>query len=702
MGNRIYSTASMLILLLFSQMAQSQETDRIAYYDAKLLAGFYEAAKPEGGISASDIDVQTILEYYYADTDVAAAVLSNPFLKPYFIEGESASTSESDTASAAVLKNKSFDLGGINVTRFANVLSEIMIDHAKQELTIAFFNRFQKFAEEHEEFKVLFPVTTGNLTSLLSYKYTEMLPALRAGFLDDLSKLTYTIDDLLLLPKYKTLLQQFPEVKITIRSLRLLHELESGASNAAEVLKDFAAFEQWDSSGSTALQNMGSSVKLANIFSQSLRSQEAGILWVSPRELKEIVDDKVGFDMYLGLIYARVIKEKIEFTKADATSITFAGFMEQNKENLEMFQNKATEFISLADKVRDSFHENKSSSGITTSEELYNYISVSIDVIDYSFGIARLVDETIEAQNYISIARKSNDLFKAVYSRQYNQAVTYTFDIITEVNNLIANQHPAILDIDNATADENKTIDRLRKGEKLSDTGLEYLTALSNAKNPSDSQKYLAIYRSKRLAKFLEKARPYALFMANMVNAKTDGEMRAALESAILPVGSSYIKKYSKFNFAVQSYLGARMTVGARGSRLNAWNDRVGVGAPIGLAFSKGYKKSGALSLFIPLLDLGAIVDYKLTAEEDASGTSVEKEYVIELGQIFSPGAFIVYGLPLNIPVSVGFGGQYGPGLSSIDATQQIEETNPTWRWSLFLAVDIPLFNIRNIPMDSR
>jgi len=49
-------------------------------------------------------------------------------------------------------------LGGIDVTNIVNAIVDLMIERAKQELTIAFFNRFKKYAEDprHPEFIILF------------------------------------------------------------------------------------------------------------------------------------------------------------------------------------------------------------------------------------------------------------------------------------------------------------------------------------------------------------------------------------------------------------------------------------------------------------------------------------------------------------------------------------------------------------------
>jgi hypothetical protein len=170
-------------------------------------------------------------------------------------------------------------------------------------------------------------------------------------------------------------------------------------------------------------------------------------------------------------------------------------------------------------------------------------------------------------------------------------------------------------------------------------------------------------------------------------------------------VGSSSIKKNSRFNLAVQSYLGAFYRASdLNQANNNAWNSRFGVTAPIGIAASWGLRgKAGSFSLFGSLLDLGAIVDYQLKKDSvaTASGGSeevIKKDYKIRLGQILSPGAYAIYGFGNNIPISLGLGAQYGPGLGKVENSGNRIENNPQWKFNIFVAVDIPFFNLINTP----
>jgi hypothetical protein len=501
-----------------------------------------------------------------------------------------------------------------------------------------------------------------------------MLPALRNSFFEDLKQITYRLDDVLELPRYRHLLNNFPEVRIAIRSVRLVQDLEDGTSTAADVIKRFAEFNEWNEEGSNTFKNMGGTIQLAAIFSESLRYKDNSRIWIPAKEAKELIRDEVFIKIYMGLVYQQIKNKAIKFyAGSPATSRDLTEIIEEQKDNILLFQNKLSEFLSLSDKVYEVYNEVKTKQNAgkkITNEEVYNYINLSIEITEYSLDVAKIFVPNLVTDQYLTIVKKSNSLYKDIYAEDYTQAVNDAVDILKSVHDLI-NKSPKDTSI-------TKPVYAMTKNK-----GLE------------------------NLIDFIDKVKPYALFMANMVEAKDEKEVKEALENVILPVGSSSIKKYTRHNLSVQTYLGAFYTPNPASNGINGtWSDKFGVIAPIGISWTPGFMswgKGGSLSLFTSLFDIGAIVDYKLRKEPNptapASGDSViNKDYKIELGQIFSPGVYVVYGLGGNLPLSVGFGSQYGPGLSKIKDGSDPIAGNPRWRWNLFLAVDLPFFTIANRP----
>ena len=691
----------------------------ITYYDARALAS-------DTLLERQFIE---IVAFYFGDTvnDIRKAikVLNDDEILGKFKWKESQARRDPEAGNQAggLKKLTSFvgNLGGLDVTNIANGIAQFMIKRAKEELTITFFNRFKEFVKKNEEFRVLFPKTTDNLQNLLAYKYPDMLPALRAGFFEDLKMILYRLDDVLELPKYQQLLRNFPEIRVAIRSIRLVHELEAGEADAATVLDKFGAFTEWKDTITTSIRfrNFGSSVRLAANFSHSLRnnpniSKDTTRSWISFKEMDRLVNSDTLFTIYFGLLRKLTQKEKIRFYSEGGQIWHFDSILLKQKDDVFLVQNKVKEFIELAnrvDKTLDTLKDKKKKNIALNNDDYYAYIDLSLDVIDYGFLIAKLFDENIKTDEYVKIARKSNDLYRNIYKIEYTQAISNAMDILTSINDMVNSNKDILLSslrkIDSTVAIYRKEFEDLTSADISTLKDVRSLTADSTIRKLVS--KVIALDSSgtvfSKLPNVILRLTRYGLFIANLADAKTPDEVEAILDNAVLPVGSSSIKKNSCFNLAVQSYLGAFYRASdLKRANNNAWNSRFGVTAPIGIAASWGLKgKAGSFSLFGSLLDLGAIVDYQLKKDSVAtpSGGSeevIKKDYKVRLGQIFSPGAYAIYGFGGNIPVSFGVGAQYGPGLGKIENSGNLVENNPQWKFNIFLAVDIPFFNLVNTP----
>ena len=86
-------------------------------------------------------------------------------------------------------------------------------------------------------------------------------------------------------------------------------------------------------------------------------------------------------------------------------------------------------------------------------------------------------------------------------------------------------------------------------------------------------------------------------------------------------------------------------------------------------------------SLFFPLIDLGALVLFRLDNDTEALPEDVGFQ------QIFSPGVLYVHGLP-NVPISFMAGVQLSPQLRKFG-----DESLNTLRFNLSAVVDLPLAN---------
>lgn len=628
----------------------------IDYYDAMSIKALMQGPSKQ--------PLYSYLQKFYFKNDtiktivkLRSLVADNIYLTNAFAGIRDSSVAAAESGASSLVSS----IGGLDVTNIANGMAQFMITRAKQELTIAFFNRFKTYAAKHPEFQILFPQTTSNLSNLLSYNYPNMLPALRSGFYSDLHGIAGRMDGVLAVPECDSLLKNLPEVKVALRTVTLIDSISNKKLNPAQAVNSFTAFQEFNGQKiyPHGFQNFSNSARLAGIFSKALNNADTTSKngWITPQALTSLLTDNTNLNIFLGLIELQAKQQKIIFY-TDTIPHNIAPLLDKPAGGVKTFTSVLKNFLTIASQVDATAKQiryNQSNHLATSNDDIFNYVNSTITVLESGFGIANSFGSHINLDSsYVAIARETDILYRDIYKDQYAQAMLNAIDII------------------------KKSVATV----KVTPANQAAITKLSNVINDING---------------------YGLFIANLTEAKSSDEVQAVIDNAVLPVGSSSVKKNSNLNLAFQSYLGARLTTGSVPGNVNsAWSDKVGISAPIGIALSHGFDDNwGSITLFGSLFDIGAIVDYQLKKDSlvnsNGKNTSVtNKSYQVKLGQILSPGGFIVYGFGGNIPLSLGFGYQYGPGLGKINSDGTTVVGNPVGRWGAFLSVDIPLFNIFN------
>lgn len=632
---------------------------QIPYYDTK---GILQA----GGLSKdyylpANEDIFMILGNYCSPKTTDTKVIIKNFYENPFITFDPSIRLESGIT-ISKLKEQTFNkIGGIDVTTFAQGLSQFMINRAKLELNIAFFERFRNFLEDEPELEVIFPSTTELLKYLITYRYTEMLISLRDAFNKDLDALATNIVDLIELDRFKNVFEKYPEIAIVLRSFSLTSTLGYGW-HPADIISRMSMFPELSSGKNPTLHNIYTGLRLIDILSNSLKEKEDSgkeRQWITLQQFyDDIFKDDLAFKIYLGLLWQQIYAEGDSlYLNINTTKKNIADLMVNNSKSITEYKHLLLEFVNLAEQIevhRMEFMENKKNNIQVSSDQLYGYISTSIGLLNFGIRITKQIapDLKLDSEPYYILANESNTLFQNIYTKNFSLAIQNTSVIFSTIIDII----------------EKDTTKNIR--DSLDDSKLFNLNNLNKL-----------VY--------------YGNFMANIVNATSADEVEAVITAAALPAGSSSIKKNSAFNMAVNGYLGITYNfyVDKEGKSANAWQSNFSVSAPVGIGFSTGLpRRMGSASLTGTLVDIGAIVDYQL------SNDSSVIESKIKLGNIISPGAFFFYGMGWNIPLSIGIGYQYGPGLTSFDNEGKSINNKPVSRWSFIIAVDIPFFNICNIP----
>ena len=131
---------SVALIILFFLVTIPTNSQTSVYYAAKFLREQYSPVTKK---IPFDDNTKSALSKFILKTNLDTASLNaEPFFEHLFeiTPGSSAGSFVSKSVNA---------LEGLNVTKYANAIADIMIERAKQELTLAFFNRFKKFSENN-------------------------------------------------------------------------------------------------------------------------------------------------------------------------------------------------------------------------------------------------------------------------------------------------------------------------------------------------------------------------------------------------------------------------------------------------------------------------------------------------------------------------------------------------------------------------
>jgi hypothetical protein len=718
----------LLIALLFLSLSKLSHAQN-EYYDALKLKSLLDSSGKQFNTDSDSLKKAAIILYNYlkstsqtpasltyqdiqAKLSTGTSVNYNPILSPYLPNLGSASPAPLDASGSGAFHNLIGTgvqaVGGLDVTNIATGVADLLIDRAKQELTVAFFDKFKKFSTDNPEFQILFPATTSNLNNLLSYSFPQMLPALRTGFLDDISKITYNLDDVLSLPRYQTLLQNFPEIRVAIKSLRLVHEIETGASNAADILNEFASFSEWKDS---KLTRIGSYLAIARLFSESIRNDttrsHSNSVWIDANKLKALFYDPALFNLYLGLLYQQSIKDSIVLIDGQGGITKFTEILYKQENNVFVFQNMLKKFFDLTGNVNAVYTGIQSKIKARQSpadDDYYNYINVSIDVIDYGFTIAKTFDNKPVPDDYLAVLRQSNNLYKDIYTKKYAQAITDALGVFTQLD-AIANKSIDVSAIKKAIA-ANASYDTSVKAEitQLAAADLKWKTAdnagiddlIKSGITDTAVVQLLEYYNLQRLLDFIEKVKPYALFMANVIEAKSAADVTSALDNAILPVGSYSIKQTADCNISLNGYVGYGLDI----------NYANGIYAPVGFSFSHSFGGFFTPTIFFSVIDVGSVVSYQLSNPTTNAATSsgatmpvntATMSQQIKLGSLFSPSAQIFFGIR-KTPIAIGAGWRRTPTLFYSNSTTY-STIGAKSVFNVAALIDIPFFTLHNTPL---
>ncbi len=640
MRNFIYLSFTCLLFLgTLSVKAQ------IACEDAIKMARAYENSE-DAGKTAQGESLVPFLLHYIPDapessnlSTVSGVINPNPFLTAYIPRNISAFSSSDIQRKAPAISRF---IGSINVpSTVITGLTDFLVERTKEELNIAFFQKFQATLKKHEELRLLFPETADELQTINTniYQFNYFIQSLRTKFYVDLRNMP---DHLATLMQQNHLIKDPTLNLIAYDVLGVANQItnKTTPNRIIDYLANDAYFQKRIPEGistasQNALQDVRAGFKLLNVFSEGLSNSDPNEQFVSIHDLDALIKDTTAFKMFLGLIYQK--GKDIQFGNGKTLGQLF------DAQKIEGVKRTITQLVLNGTKVQKAYAtiqdriQNKQTPDYA---DYYNFINPTLQTLDLSIKFKNIFTTATDPvtvayfHNVIDILRNVNITIFNLKQNDYQAAIVSGSQVVNAV---------------------------------LSD----------NVKN---TQVFTDFIR-------------FGHFMANVIEAKTSSQVSTLIEAAALPPGSSVVKKRTPFNIALNVYpggfLGMEDLDGINHPTDNEFNT-FGVTTPIGIAISKGLGSAGSLTAFGSLFDIGAMFAYRFNDDNNEANDLP----AIKLENIWSPGAYLVYGFGADIPVSFGVGIQKGPLVRKVDQNiYNISQTSAT-RFTLFLSVDIPLTNI--------
>lgn len=533
--------------------------------------------------------------------------------------------------------------GGLDVTTIADGFAKFLVKRSKEELSAAFFDRFKRDLEkeEYKDLRTIFPQTYRTLQSIGDdiYMFQAYIQSLRESFEKDLAALLGNLPAIL--ENHSTYFDARPELKASLQSAFYIGLALQENVHPGEIIEDYPIGYV------ESFPNIKASFQTLQLLSASLRDEEREGYWADGTTIKKLAArDGLLLKLYLGLL------------QQQAGDIVF---------------DPTGRKLTLSEVVNSAYPQ--VASNVPEYRKYFSGLSEQIAGLETSIqALKRSTSDSIRFENYYAVISQSVALMRYLSDAEKLPQFPSGLNIRSTL----------IPYFDALDATSGIVIDVHRRNYASAIMNCVYLY---NLKKSTDATS-VSPETSSRLLK-------YGSFMAAMVQAKSSAEVQDAIEAVALPAGSSRIKRTVQFNVALNAYLGLHLGeehINVPGSK-EQWGPIFGLSAPIGVAVSKRIgKNGGSVSLFVSLIDIGAVASYRF---ENETTTQLPP---IKLENIFAPGLYAVYGIP-RTPISVGYGWQKGPQLREVAV---FDPSNPGatvntnvdgYRWSFFIAVDIPLIN---------
>lgn len=570
-------------------------------------------------------------------------------------------------------------IGGLDVTTISDGFAKFLVKRVKQELSIAFFERFRKILESQEDLKTLFPETVLLLDAVNEeiYDYERYIQNLREAFKHDIRIIHHNLPGII--DNHEAFFEKHKEAKAALLSGCYVAVALENRVHPGDILDDYP-IEYLDGLNKNFTGTI-QSIQLLNASLRDVPTGEDGHYWVPLKKLRELVTNQLALKFFLGLVFQDAVfkHNSIPFENGKTLTQLLNTVAENWRTGLNTYTAYKRYVLDYGEKVNalnKMIDEYKNLPEDSAALEKYaRYFRAAVDLIEYSTEIIELpiiknhVNDNdrqlkLSLGRYFEVSYAVSDLVIDISKKNYSAAINEVVKIYNLVRTKPAEESKKKVEAATANVKESPERDNARKVADTARTTLDKLVK-------------------------------YGSFISTVAAAKNSDEVAEAIETAALPVGSSRIKRETLFNVALNAYVGPfigyEKIKGVDSGKINSY----GITAPIGVSVSRGHSilfipsnTNSSSSIFFSLVDIGALTAFRFTND------STEKIPTIELRDIVSPGIFFSHGFG-KTPLSFNIGYQMGPLLRKVRLDENLVGKSYS-RISISIVVDIPVFNFHS------
>lgn len=294
-----------------------------------------------------------------------------------------------------------------------------------------------------------------------------------------------------------------------------------------------------------------------------------------------------------------------------------------------------------------------------------------------------------KVQAYITILAGIKNVFEIGYKMYYTANLGYKTTYFNEIQPIIN----VAFDAASAVLQKNYTgaliqLSTLLKKHTVWQTQVDKVEEVNNGKGEVERKEKRQANKTLRgMQKTLKNILFLGGVLADMASLDSTSQVSDLIKKYAAPVSSYRVKRYAKLDISLNAFPGFYGGLDyIDGERIGGG----GVTAPIGISLTLGNskrEKSSVWGLFVPVVDLVAPFVYQWGGG-DAEGFTNELQW----SQVFAPGVFILHGVR-NSGLTIMLGVQRSPALRKIE-NNQLMFGDQNWRFGMTLTYDIPIFTL--------